>query len=143
MPTKKNRRRKELDRKVTSMLRSLVEGKEKKMMQGEINEDNLLSLLLQSNNEHGSHVMSNNNTRRGTISNHMNMDEIIEECKLFYLAGHETTSSLLMWTVVVLAMHQNWQEKAREEVLHLCRDTDPDAEIISHLKIVSFFFFVN
>ncbi|KAI3447197.1 hypothetical protein Pfo_003862 [Paulownia fortunei] len=130
IPTKKNRRRKELDQKITSMLRSLIERKGKMMMKRET--DDLLSLLLQSNNGNNPQVSTSKAT-----SNYMTMDEIIEECKLFYLAGHETTSSWLTWTVIVLAMHPDWQQKAREEVLQLCGDKDPDAEVISHLKIVN------
>ncbi|KAG8367172.1 hypothetical protein BUALT_Bualt16G0045000 [Buddleja alternifolia] len=132
IPTKKNKRRKELDRRITSMLRALIEGKEEMMKKRETNEDNLLSLLLQSNNENNPQV-----TTSQTSKYHMTMDEIIEECKQFYLAGHETTSSWLTWTVIVLAMHPDWQQKAREEVMKLCKDNDPDAEVISHLKIVN------
>ncbi|KAL2480357.1 Cytochrome [Abeliophyllum distichum] len=128
IPTKKNRRRKYLDKKITLMLKALVERTENKMKTRETNDHNLLGLLLQSNNQ---------NKRIGTKSNYMNMEEIIEECKLFYLAGHETTSSWLTWTMIVMAMHPNWQQKAREEVLQLCRDRDPDAEAIRHLKTVT------
>ncbi|GFP79482.1 cytochrome p450 72a15 [Phtheirospermum japonicum] len=129
IPTKKNNRRKELDHKITSMLRSLVETKANIMSKSETNEDNLLSLLLQSNNE--------NNPQVSTSKHMLSMDDVIEECKQFYLAGHETTSSLLTWTVIVLAMHPDWQHRAREEVVRLCGDKDPDADVISHLKIVN------
>ncbi|KAM0896320.1 hypothetical protein ACQ4PT_023280 [Festuca glaucescens] len=36
----------------------------------------------------------------------MSMDEITEECKTFYIAGHETTSLLLTWAVFLLITHQ-------------------------------------
>lgn len=102
------------------------------MRTGETNDEDLLGLLLHSNNE---------NSLESTASNknnmHMTMEEIIEECKQFYQAGHETTSSLLTWTMIVLAMHTNWQEKAREEVLGVCGRQQPNAEMISQLKIVT------
>nr|GME06658.1 cytochrome P450 72A15-like [Ipomoea batatas] len=130
---KKNRRRNNLDKKITSMLRTLVETKEAKIRAGEAKEDDLLGLLLQSNN-----AQTNQQNHESNKKNYeMSMEEIIEECKQFYLAGHETTATWLTWTIIVLAMHQDWQQKAREEVLQVCGNKTPDPQAISHLKIVS------
>ncbi|KAK7316578.1 hypothetical protein RJT34_00143 [Clitoria ternatea] len=49
----------------------------------------------------------------------------------------ETTANLLTWTMVVLSMHQNWQEKARAEVLDICGKRQPDFEAINRLKTVT------
>lgn len=70
-------------------------------------------------------------------NNCMTIDDVLEECKLFYIAGQETSASLLTWTMVVLSMHPDWQQKAREEVLLLCGKRAPDFNAINHLKIVS------
>ncbi|KAK6152583.1 hypothetical protein DH2020_012222 [Rehmannia glutinosa] len=43
-------------------------------------------------------------------------NDIVEECKTFFFAGKQTTSNLLTWTAVLLAMHPQWQEQAREEL---------------------------
>lgn len=64
---------------------------------------------------------------------------MIEECKLFYFAGQETTTDLLTWSIIVLSMHPNWQDKARAEVLEICGTKTPDLEAINRLKIVSKF----
>ncbi|CBI27824.3 unnamed protein product, partial [Vitis vinifera] len=118
IPTKKNQRRKYLQKRTTSMFRDLIQRKKDAIRTGQAEGDNLLGLLLLSNNA-------------------ITLEEVIEECKQFYLAGHETTSSWLTWTVTVLAMHPNWQEKAREEVMQICGKKEPDSEALSHLKIVS------
>ncbi|XP_059637081.1 cytochrome P450 CYP72A616-like [Cornus florida] len=132
IPTKKNQRRKNLNKRITSMLRTLIQRKESAMRAGESRVDDLLGVLLQSNHQDNSpHNASSNETNGLTI------EEVIEECKLFYLAGHETTSSWLTWSMVVLAMHPDWQGKAREEVLQTFGKRDPDFEAISHLKIVT------
>nr|AYV88857.1 cytochrome P450 oxidase CYP72D18 [Polygala tenuifolia] len=123
VPTKKNLRRKKLDKEIRSMVRNLIESKEDSMIVGEGKVDNLLGILLQANKE-------NNNY-------HMTMEEVIEECKQFYLAGQETTSSLLTWTVIVLAMHPDWQEKARLEILEICKGEEPDFEALAHFKIIN------
>ncbi|XP_020591128.1 cytochrome P450 CYP749A22-like [Phalaenopsis equestris] len=47
------------------------------------------------------------------------LDDIIDECKTFYFAGQETTSIMLSWTALLLAINTDWQDKLRSEVLQL------------------------
>ncbi|KZV45140.1 hypothetical protein F511_25302 [Dorcoceras hygrometricum] len=69
--------------------------------------------------------------------NQISVDNIIDECKVIFLAGHETTSSLLSWTFLLLAIHIDWQEKARNEVFQLFGEENPKSEGLSRLKIIS------
>ncbi|MCD7445912.1 hypothetical protein HAX54_024612 [Datura stramonium] len=66
----------------------------------------------------------------------ISVDDIIDECKTFYFAAHETTTNLLSWSVLLLAIHPEWQEKARKEVLELCGQDNPKTDSISRLHIV-------
>ncbi|EFJ17198.1 hypothetical protein SELMODRAFT_421234 [Selaginella moellendorffii] len=45
------------------------------------------------------------------------------ECKTFYLAVHESTASLLSWTMMLLAVYPDWQERARAEVGMILNET--------------------
>ncbi|KAA8546236.1 hypothetical protein F0562_003025 [Nyssa sinensis] len=74
---------------------------------------------------------------RKQVDNEMTIEDLIEECKLFYFAGQETTANWLTWTIIILSMNPNWQDRAREEVLQMCGKRIPDLETIKHLKIVS------
>ena len=65
------------------------------------------------------------------------VQEIIDQCKTFYSAGQTTSSILLSWTILLLAIHTDWQEKAREEVFELFGQQPPNPEGISRLKSVS------
>lgn len=123
IPTKKNKRRYEIDRMIKAMLGDMIKKRENAMQNGEPFGDNLLGLLLQC---------------KENIDNEMTTEDVIEECKLFYFAGQETTANWLTWTIIVLSMHQDWQDKAREEVLRVCgKNKTPDHESLYHLKIVS------
>ncbi|CAL5428854.1 unnamed protein product [Camellia sinensis] len=62
------------------------------------------------------------------------MENVVDECKAFYIAGQETTTTLLAWSVLLLAIHTDWQEEARKEVLELFGQQDPHAEGIPRMK---------
>ncbi|KDP28355.1 hypothetical protein JCGZ_14126 [Jatropha curcas] len=67
----------------------------------------------------------------------LRVDEILENCKAFFFAGHETTSGLLTWTVFLLSLHQEWQERLRKEVLKECLMEIPDADMLAKLKLMN------
>ncbi|MBA0834500.1 hypothetical protein Goarm_006850 [Gossypium armourianum] len=128
LPTKVNKRMKHINREVGSLLTRIIEKREKFIRAGD-HKDDLLGLLLKSNlNE----VEVNKNSDGG-----MSMADVIEECKLFYFAGQETTANLLTWTMIVLSMHNEWQERAREEVLQVFGNNKPDYDDLNRLKIVN------
>ncbi|KAE8714550.1 CYP749A22 protein [Hibiscus syriacus] len=69
--------------------------------------------------------------------NRISMEDLVDECKTFYLAGQDTVNSLLAWTVFLLAIHGYWQEKARREVIDVFGNRNPHTKGIAKLKIMS------
>ncbi|PNX76260.1 cytochrome p450 734a6-like protein [Trifolium pratense] len=67
----------------------------------------------------------------------LKMNEIMEECKTFFFAGHETTSNWLVWNVFLMSLHKDWQDKLRQEILEFCGMEIPDADMLSKLKMVT------
>ncbi|KQK08823.1 cytochrome P450 72A13 [Brachypodium distachyon] len=129
LPTENNRRMKAINKEIKAILRGIIEKRQKSMQSGETNEDDLLGLLLESNMDYSD--------SDGKLSKGMTVEDVIGECKLFYFAGMETTAVLLTWTVVVLSMHPEWQDRAREEVLHVFGQSKPDLNGLNRLKVVT------
>ncbi|KAF7124015.1 hypothetical protein RHSIM_Rhsim12G0194100 [Rhododendron simsii] len=70
-----------------------------------------------------------------SASTMITVDDIVEECKTMFFAGKHTTSALLTWSTILLAMHPHWQELAREEVLRACGARDlPTRDDVAKLK---------
>ncbi|XAR65310.1 11-oxo-beta-amyrin 30-oxidase [Bertholletia excelsa] len=79
-------------------------------------------------------VMANNDADE---NNRITVKEVVDECRIFYFAGHETTINLLGWATLLLAVHTDWQEKAREEVLALFAQQNPNPEGLARMKVVT------
>ncbi|CAN6727521.1 unnamed protein product [Malus baccata var. baccata] len=67
----------------------------------------------------------------------ISVDDMVDECKSFYIAGQETTNTLLAWTIFLLAHHTDWQEEARKEVMDLFGKQTPNPDGIANLKTMS------
>ncbi|KAJ0662196.1 putative secologanin synthase [Helianthus annuus] len=95
---------KAIEREVKATIKSIIDKRVVAMNSGETSDNDLLGILLDSNykeiKEHG-----NNNFG-------LSIDEIIDECKLFYFAGQDTTGNTLVWTMLLLSQHIDWQTRA-------------------------------
>ncbi|XP_028959663.2 cytochrome P450 CYP749A22-like isoform X1 [Malus domestica] len=67
----------------------------------------------------------------------ISVDDLVDECKTFYFAGQETTNTSLGWTVFLLALHTNWQDEARKEVIELFGKQAPNLDGIAKMKTMS------
>ncbi|XP_059663968.1 cytochrome P450 72A397-like [Cornus florida] len=126
LPTKRMRKMKEIYAEVQALVRGIINKRERL---GEVSDSDLLGVMLKSNQKEIK--------EQGSKDAGMSIEDITNECKLFYFAGQENTADLLVWTMVMLSMHPNWQVRAREEVQHVFGNNKPDYDGLNRLKIVT------
>ncbi|KAG6421420.1 hypothetical protein SASPL_117972 [Salvia splendens] len=128
-PTKTNRRMRGVSREIEAAVRGIIVERERAAERGETIHDDLLGILMESN--------MNEIQEQGSKKMGMSIADVIEECKLFYFAGSETTSNLLVWTLVMLSKHPDWQARARGEILQVLGMNPPTFDALNQLKTVS------
>ncbi|MCL7036538.1 hypothetical protein MKW94_026266, partial [Papaver nudicaule] len=104
-----------LEREIRKSIIGLLKKREEKVKSGELDGgygSDYLGVLVKATHE------SDANKR-------ISEQDVIDECKTFLLAGHETTTGALTWTCLLLAIHTEWQDKARKEVFELFGDNKP------------------
>ncbi|TQD93138.1 hypothetical protein C1H46_021231 [Malus baccata] len=113
-----------LEKGIRDSITEIVRKREKTAMTGEADGfgSDYLGILLKAH--HDAHEKQR-----------ISVDDLVDECKTFYFAGQETTNSLLAWTVFLMALHTDWQEEARKEVLELFgKDETPNSDGLNKLK---------
>lgn len=68
---------------------------------------------------------------------------IIDLCKNIYFAGSESTALAITWTLLLLALHPEWQQRVRSEISDTFDHSSPrffdDSSKLQKLKVVSTF----
>ncbi|XP_058193595.1 cytochrome P450 CYP749A22-like [Rhododendron vialii] len=115
-----------IEQAIREAIIGMIDKREEKITRGE--ESNYGSDFL------GSLIKANHDPDE---KNRISIDDMADECKNFYLAGQETTNGVLAWSIFLLAIHTDWQEKARKEVIELFGQEIPNPEGIARLKTMS------
>ncbi|XP_065860005.1 cytochrome P450 714C2-like isoform X2 [Euphorbia lathyris] len=122
-PTKNNREIWKLEKEINSLILKVV--KERAAMN---HEKDLLQMILEGAQNYG--------VREEFLSNLSVNKFIVDNCKTIYFAGHETTAITASWALMLLAAHPDWQARARAEVLKICKNNLPDAQMLRNMKIL-------
>ncbi|PRQ40570.1 putative cytochrome P450 [Rosa chinensis] len=110
-----------------SIVKIIQEREAKAMRTGEEGNfgDDFLGLLLKAHHD-------------ADVDERITVEELIDECKTLYFAGQDSTASLLAWTILLLALHTDWQDEARKEVLQVFgKQNRPNHDGIAKLKTLS------
>nr|QNS30016.1 cytochrome P450 [Nothapodytes nimmoniana] len=125
LPTKNNREIWKLEKEIKYEIVKVV-----RAQSGASREKNLLQLILEAakNNRDNDHDMPKN----------ISPDKfIVDNCKNIYFAGHETTAISASWCLMLLAEYPVWQAQVRAEVLQICGDKVPDADMLRNMKVLT------
>lgn len=124
---------KALGEEIDGLLRSIIDDRRNKPANGDAPARDLLGLLMADNSADGRKKRA------------LTTKELVDECKTFFFGGHETTALSLTWTLLLLAVHPEWQEELREEIKGVVGDGEiKDASMLGGLKkVVTFFLLIN
>ncbi|KAG9443319.1 hypothetical protein H6P81_014659 [Aristolochia fimbriata] len=121
IPNESNREAWRLDREIRLSIMKVFKEREKRPVKGG---KDLLQVIL-------------NSVRDGAISKRSARSFIVDNSKTVYFAGHETSATTVSWVLLLLAKHPDWQHRVRAEIKEVCQGQDPDADMISKLKLLT------
>ncbi|XP_062106292.1 cytokinin hydroxylase-like [Humulus lupulus] len=129
LPSKYNREIKSLKSEVERLLMEIIQSRRDCVEIGRSSSygNDLLGMLLNEMQKQ----------KRGNMGFSLNLQLIMDECKTFFFAGHETTALLLTWTVMLLASNPKWQDSIRAEVKQVCKGHDPTVDHLPKLTLLN------
>ncbi|GFR31342.1 probable cytochrome P450 6a13 [Trichonephila clavata] len=81
-------------------------------------------------------VDTNHQVFKSVTKKNLSMDELVAQCVIFFIAGYDTTGSTLSFATYMLALNQDVQEKAYQEIVEVLRDTNGELtyEAVQNMK---------
>ncbi|KAJ4786970.1 Cytochrome P450 714C2 [Rhynchospora pubera] len=120
LPTKTNREIHRLNQEICSLIQNIVQ---EHKQQDSPNRDILYSII------EGSASIPEQTA---------SVEEfIIDNCKTIYFAAFETTAVATTWCLLLLAVHPEWQDRVRKEILDVTCGAAPDFDMLRHLKMLT------
>lgn len=106
-----------LGKEIDELLLAVIESRRRRGSQDAVQQQtDLLGLMLAGDD------------KKAAEERRLTTKELVDECKTFFFGGHETTALALSWTLLMLAIHPEWQSTLRAEVMEA---TDPSGELTS------------
>lgn len=99
----KEKRRLESGRQIRDTLGRIIKPRYEAAMRGETGPKDILSSILSMRDENGGFAFS--------------FEEILDQISMLFLAGHETTASSLTWSIYLLSLYPEAQERAYREIM--------------------------
>lgn len=115
LPTKENKELWKLQEEVETIILKVIEDHEaenqKSRTQG--NQKDLLQIILE-----GAASATADGSGKGIFGHQYNINQLILDiCKNIYFAGSESTALAIIWTLLLLALHPDWQQRVRSEIM--------------------------
>ncbi len=88
----------------------------------------IVNIRKQSNEKHNDLLNMLLETRYEDTSEAMSTEQLIDEIKILFIAGHETTTNALTFTLHLLGNHTEIQQKVFEELIDIQSQTDDVVE---------------
>jgi retinoid hydroxylase len=111
----------EARRQIKGYLLSVIERRQKSS--GLVSEQpDILSLLMSAADEQGEGLSNS---------------EIVDQCIQLLFGSHETTSTLMIWSLFTLAIHTDWRDKLKSEMKDLQGSTIKKFEDIKQLPVMN------
>ncbi|XP_054782760.1 cytochrome P450 714A1-like [Prosopis cineraria] len=126
LPTKENKKIWKLEKEMEQLILKVVHHRK---LQNQSHKDQNQKDLLQMILENTAYEADNSSGAWGMWKKLKHKREtqklIVDICKNIYFAGSETTAVLLTWTLVLLCLHPQWQDRLRAEILEAYPNISP------------------
>ncbi|XP_045815270.1 cytokinin hydroxylase-like [Trifolium pratense] len=109
---------KKLGKEIDKLLLCIIETRKESKVERKGRVD-LLDLLLDENENYGKRLSTK---------------QLVDECKTFFFAGLDTSALAISWTLMLLAMNEDWQNQLRDEIKDVVGDKEVDINVIAGLK---------
>ncbi|KAK7266926.1 hypothetical protein RIF29_19587 [Crotalaria pallida] len=123
-PTKENKEMWKLEKEVEKLILEVIHDREVENRNGiNGNQKDMLQTIL----EGVANATVSNSNGKGSfrLGKHEKNQLIIDMCKNIYFAGSESSALAVSWALLLLALHPDWQQRVRAEILETFGNTLP------------------